>query len=85
MSLPVADKAIINASPLICLARSRNLYLLQGFAQEIWVPEPVAKEILYRGPKDITAKAIEQTKWLIIQKVPNTPSVITISIYTILR
>ena len=41
------------------------------------MPEPVAQEILYRGPKDITAKAIERTKWLIIQEVSNTPSIIT--------
>jgi predicted nucleic acid-binding protein len=74
MNLPVADKAIINASPLIFLSRSHHLDLLQAFAREIWVPEPVAMEILQRGQQDITARAIEQTEWLITQPVTNIPT-----------
>jgi len=35
----VADKAVINASPLIFLARSRHLDLLHAFARELWVPQ----------------------------------------------
>ena len=46
MNWPVADRAIINASPLIFLSRSGYLDLLQAFAQEVWAPEPVASEIL---------------------------------------
>ena len=77
MSFPVADRAIINASPLIFLSRSRHLYLLQAFAGETWVPEPVATEILHRGPQDITARAIDQTEWLITKQVPSIPTIIT--------
>ncbi len=47
MNLPAFEKVIINVSPLICLARSKHIYLLKNFANEVWVPEPVAKEILY--------------------------------------
>ncbi len=77
MSLLLADKAIVNASPLIFLSRSRHLDLLQAFAREIWVPESVATEILRHGQQDITAKAIEQTKWLITQPVTRIPTTIT--------
>jgi predicted nucleic acid-binding protein len=73
----VADKAIINASPLIFLSRSHHSNLLQALAEKIWVPEPVATEILRRGQHDITAKAIDQTEWLIIKPVANIPTTIT--------
>ena len=77
MNLPVADKAIINASPLIFLSRSHHLDLLQAFASEVWVPEPVAMEILQRGQQDITATAIEQTEWLITKSIAGIPTIIT--------
>lgn len=73
----MADKAIINASPLIFLSRSHHLDLLQAFVKEVWVPEPVATEILHRGQQDITAKAIEQAEWLTIQAVTRIPTIIT--------
>ncbi len=72
----MADRAIINASPLIFHARSHYLGLLQAFADKIWVPEPVATEILHRGQQDITARAIEQTEWLIIKPVAHIPTTI---------
>ena len=73
----MTDKAIINASPLIFLSRSHHLDLLQAFAREIWVPEPVATEISQRGRQDITAKAIGQTYWLITQPISHIPTKIT--------
>ncbi len=76
-SLRVADKAIINASPLIFLSRSHHLDLLQAFADNIWVPEPVATEILQRGQQDITAKVIEQTEWIEVKPVSTIPTIIT--------
>ena len=57
--------AIINASPLIFLSRSEHLHLLTAFADKIWVPDPVTKEILARGKNDISAQVIQQTPWLI--------------------
>lgn len=53
--------AVSDASPLILLSRSRHLGLLEDFAQPVWVPQPVADEILERGSRDITAQAIEKT------------------------
>ncbi len=69
----MTDKVIINASPLIFLSRSHHLALLKSFADEVWVPEPVAKEILQRGQQDITAQAIKKTAWLITQPVEHSP------------
>jgi len=70
----VAERAVINASPLIFLSRSRHLDLLQCIAQTIWVPEPVADEIMHRGTQDVTARAIEDTAWLVIRAVTETPT-----------
>ncbi len=62
----MASKAIINASPLIFLTRSHPSTVIESFfVDEIWIPEPVAKEIMYRGQQDITAMAIANTDWLI--------------------
>jgi len=63
---PTAQAAVIDASPLIFLARSHHLDLLQAFSHEVWVPEPVAEEILRRGAQDFTAQAIEHTTWFVI-------------------
>ena len=59
MNWPVADRAIVNASPLIFLSRSGYLDLLQAFTKEVRAPEPVASEILRRGRHDISTRAIE--------------------------
>lgn len=72
----MAEPAIINASPLIFLSRSGHLALLRGFADDVWVPEPVAEEIMRRGPDDQTARAIQQTPWLSIKPVPTIPQTI---------
>jgi len=70
----VAEQAVINASPLIFFARSRRLELLHAVANKLWVPQPVAEEILQRGAKDITAKAIDEVAWLIIKAAPGIPT-----------
>lgn len=69
----MAERAIINASPLIFFSRSGHLDLLRAFANEVWVPEPVAREILQRGARDITARVIEHTAWLNIKPAPPIP------------
>ncbi len=77
MNSPAAKRAVINASPLIFLSRSHHLDLLRAFANEVWIPEPVATEILHRGQQDITARAIEQTEWLVTKPVADIPAAIT--------
>ena len=72
--MPLAERAIINASPLVFFSRSGHLALLRAFATEVWVLERVATEILRRGPQDVTARAIEHTDWLGIKPAPHIPA-----------
>jgi len=55
---------VVNTSPLIHLAEAGLLDLLQAAAEEIWVPEPVAREILAYGDADPTASALASNPWL---------------------
>lgn len=66
----MGERAVINASPLIFLARGGHLGLLRVFAHEVWVPEAVAWKIRQRGPGDVTAKALVTTDWLVVKPVP---------------
>jgi predicted nucleic acid-binding protein len=66
----VGDRAVINASPLIFLARGGHLGLLRAVAGEVWVPETVAGEIRQRGSGDVTAQALMATDWLVVKPVP---------------
>lgn len=69
-----AAAAVIDASPLIFLARSHHLDLLHYFASEVWVPRPVADEVLQRGERDVTTQAIQNTPWLVTRPVTEIPS-----------
>lgn len=63
----------INASPLIFLARTDLLDLLQLVSPELVVPLPVAEEIQRRGPSDPTAKALSALDWLQIVNASHVP------------
>jgi predicted nucleic acid-binding protein len=52
-------KWVVNASPLIVLARINHLFLLQHVAEELVVPAGVAQEIV-QGPEDDPAR-----QWLL--------------------
>jgi predicted nucleic acid-binding protein len=62
----VAERAVVNASPLIFLTRAGLLDLLQLISSEIIVPEIVAAEIDVRGKSDPTAQALANTPWLVV-------------------
>ncbi|WP_295577547.1 DUF3368 domain-containing protein [uncultured Lamprocystis sp.] len=66
----MGDRLVINASPLIFLARGGQLGLLRAFAREVWVPEAVAEEIRHRGAGDVTAQAVMATDWLVVKTAP---------------
>lgn len=70
----MTDIAVIDASPLIFLSRSNHLALLKAFWETVWVPEPVAAEILQRGQQDVTARMIKDTPWLRVRPVTNIPA-----------
>jgi len=60
---------VVNTSPLIHLAESGLLGLLQEAAASIYVPEPVAREIRAYGEDDPTALALESCFWLEVKPV----------------
>ena len=68
-----AERAVVNASPLIFLSRVGLLDLLQLLSSEIIVPEIVATEIAVRGKSDPTAQAITNTAWLLVMQTPPVP------------
>lgn len=72
----MAEPAVANASPLIFLARGGHLDLLQLTGDRILVPTPVALEIRRRGSQDVTARALDGTRWLEVVEPPPVPAVI---------
>jgi predicted nucleic acid-binding protein len=65
---------VVNASPLIFLSKGDHIGLLQTVGDSVIVPTAVADEIRRRGPEDITAQVLRETKWLQIKDAPNIPS-----------
>lgn len=72
----MAERAAVNASPLIFLARGGLLDLLRLAAQEIVAPAAVAAEIRRRGPEDPTVRAMEGASWLRVVETPPVPPLI---------
>lgn len=70
----MSEAAIVNASPVIYLSRTRYLDLLQLAAPEISIPQQVAEEIQARGPEDPAARAITETPWIREVDVPKVPA-----------
>jgi hypothetical protein len=60
----MTDSAVVNASPLIYLARADLLGLLQLAGDQVNVTDVVAAEILARGDDDPTVAAIRKAPWL---------------------
>lgn len=69
----MAERAAVNASPLIFLSRAGLLDLLQLTSAKLIVPEAVATEIAHRGPNDPTAQAIANNDWLVVTQTPPVP------------
>lgn len=72
----MAERPVVNASPLIFLARANLLDLIRLAGEEIVVPRVVEEEIQRRGPTDTTVHAIEQTPWLVVTETPPIPEAI---------
>jgi len=69
----VAERAVVNASPLIFLSRAGLIDLLQLVSSKVIVPEVVASEIEVRGESDPTARALATTSWLVVTQTPPVP------------
>jgi predicted nucleic acid-binding protein len=72
----VAASAVVDASPLIHLAKGGYLELLRLVGDSVAVPVAVANEIRRRGPEDLTAHALDTTPWLIPTETPAVPPII---------
>lgn len=70
----MTEPPVVNASPLIYLAHAGFLDLLQTLGPVLLVPQPVAEEILRRGPGDPTARALNSLPWLRLVEPPDIPA-----------
>jgi predicted nucleic acid-binding protein len=66
-------RRIVNASPLILLAKAGQLDLLRAGVPEIIVPDAVLREVGARGPADPVLLEIQRTPWLRIVPTLATP------------
>ena len=71
MATPV--RRIVNASPLILLAKAGQLELLRAGVPEILVPDAVLREVSARGPDDPVLQEVQQAAWLKLVPAPPTP------------
>lgn len=58
------DRVVVNASPLICLAKSGLVELLPALFSEIAVPEAVCREISAKGKIDLSSSKLLSYGWL---------------------
>lgn len=72
----MAERAAVDASPLIFLSRAGLLDMLKLEGEELVVPETVAEEIRRRGTDDLTVQAIEKTTWLTVVEASPIPDTI---------
>lgn len=70
------EAAVLDASPIILLARAGFLDLLCVLDRPLVVLHPVAEEVLQRGPDDIAARALQRTELFTASPAPEVdPSV----------
>jgi predicted nucleic acid-binding protein len=74
----VSEIAVVNASPLIFLSRGSHLDLLSCFFPTVLIPRRVAEEIEARGAEDVAARALRETKWLMVADVESIPPVVAV-------
>jgi predicted nucleic acid-binding protein len=70
----LTEAPAVDASPLIHLARTGNLPLLQVLAPALVVPEPVLEEIRAKGTDDATVRAVQDMAWLSVVQPPASSS-----------
>jgi predicted nucleic acid-binding protein len=59
----MADRLVVNASPLILLGRVGRLDLLTALADDVAVPQAVVQELRAGGDRDNLASTIEEAIW----------------------
>jgi predicted nucleic acid-binding protein len=69
----VANPPVVNASPLILMARAGVWGLLRVLGDSVLVPTAVAEEIQRRGSDDPTVQAMKTSGWLTLVQSPSIP------------
>ena len=72
----MAEPPVVNASPLIFLARAGLLESLRLITETVMIPTSVAAEIQRRGATDITAQAPQNMAWIVCVEDPPIPPLI---------
>ena len=67
------EPPVVNASPLILLARANRLELLASQSSRIHVPGPVAEELQARSEDDPAVRALRTREWLEVVESPPIP------------
>lgn len=68
-------KAVVNASPLIALARVNQLAILPQLFDAVLVPPAVYQEVTTQGERRPGAVLIAQTDWLQVQAPTTSPTI----------
>lgn len=66
------DPAVVNASPLILLAKAGRLELLRALGRDLIVPHTVVEELRAKGSDDPVLQSVENAAWLRVVSVPAT-------------
>lgn len=64
--------AVVNASPLILLAKAGRLELLRTLGRDLIVPDAVAGELRAKGSDDPVVQSVQNADWLRVVSVPAT-------------
>lgn len=67
------EVAVVDASPLILLAGAGRLDLLRHVADRVIIPGAVEREILVRGPNDLTVCSLRERSWIEIVSPSSVP------------
>lgn len=77
MNCGVDEVLVVNASPLIFLAKVRHLALLERLGGRVTVPRAVSEEVGRFGPHDSAVRALEASPWIqVVRDVAPPASVI---------
>ena len=73
----MSETRVVNTSPLIYLSRSGLLALLKIGAEEVFVPQPVAGEIMAWPTADAAQAALKGEEWLTVVPGEAVPEKVT--------
>ena len=67
LKLPIAEKWIVNASPIIALSRVGQIELITQLPEKVFIPQAVKEELLQAPQGDFARSAVENNLFEIIE------------------